>query len=143
MNPLLSRLRRDSDGSVMIEFALIGPVLLTMLFGVLQIGLGMQNYNAMRSISADIARFAVVSRQAGATVSPTTLKARADQIASAAPYGLMADRFTSTVSVAGTQRVSGATEYTIELEYDVPTFLGFVGIDEIPLTFSRPIFVVS
>jgi Flp pilus assembly protein TadG len=143
LNRLLSRLRRNNDGAVMIEFALIGPVLLTMLFGVLQIGLGMQNYNAMRSISADVARFAVVSRQAGTTVTTTSLKARADQIASAAPYGLMANRFTSTVSVAGTQRVTGATEYTIQLQYDVPTFLGFVGVDEIPLTFSRPIFVVS
>jgi hypothetical protein len=47
------------------------------------------------------------------------------------------------VSLAGTQRVPGATEYTMQLQYNVPTFLGFIGVGEIPLTFTRPIFVVT
>jgi Flp pilus assembly protein TadG len=51
LHTLLARIRRDRRGAVMVEFALIGPALLAMLFGVLQFGLGMQNYNALRSIS--------------------------------------------------------------------------------------------
>jgi hypothetical protein len=43
---------------------------------------------------------------------------------------------------AATQRVSGATEMTLTLTYNIPTFLSIVGIGEIPLTFTRPIFVV-
>jgi Flp pilus assembly protein TadG len=126
-----------------IEFALVGPVLLAMLMGVLQIGLGMQNYNALRAISADAARFAVVRGQTGAAVSTTSLENYADGIAAAAPYGLAATRFQSTATLAGTQRVVGATEYTLQLQYNVPTFLGFIGVGEIPLTYSRPIFVVA
>lgn len=143
MTRLLSTLRRDRQGSVIIEFALIGPVLLTMLMGVLQIGIGMQNYNALRAVSADVARFAVVSAQDGNAVSVTSLEARADLIASRAPYGLVATRFQSTVSVAGTQRIAGAIEYNVQLQYNVPTLLGFVGVGAIPLSYNRPIFVVS
>jgi Flp pilus assembly protein TadG len=139
----LPNIRRDREGSVVIEFALIGPVLLAMLMGVLQIGLGMQNYNALRGISAETARFAVVTRQADGTVSTTSLENHADSLAVAPPYGLAAARFQSNVSLAGTQRVPGATEYTLQLQYNVPTFLGFIGVGEIPLTFTRPIFVVT
>lgn len=142
MTRLFPRLRRDTDGSVVIEFALIGPVLLAMLMGVLQIGLGMQNYNALRSISADTARFAVVTRQDDNPVTTTSLEDHADGIASAAPYGLAATRFTSTVTQEATSRIDGATEYTLQLQYNVPTFLGFIGVGEIPMTYSRPIFVV-
>jgi Flp pilus assembly protein TadG len=140
---LLARLLRDSGGSVVIEFALIGPVLLAMLMGVLQIGLGMQNYNALRNISADTARFAVITRQTGDPITTTALENHADGIAAASPYGLAAARFQSTATLAGTQRVDGATEYTLQLQYNVPTFLGFIGVGEIPLTYNRPIFVVS
>lgn len=143
MTRLLPRLRRETDGSVIIEFALIGPVLLAMLLGVLQIGLGMQNYNALRSISADVSRFAVVTRQAGNPVSTSALETYTDGLATAAPYGLANARFQSTVTLAANQRVAGATEYTLQLQYNVPTFLGFIGIDEIPLSYSRPIFVVT
>ena len=34
-NPIVA-LRKDCAGSVVVEFAILGPVLLTMLFGVLQ-----------------------------------------------------------------------------------------------------------
>ena len=62
MTRLFKRLAHDLQGSVAIEFALIGPVFLTMFLGVLQIGIGMQNYNALRGISADVARYAVVKK---------------------------------------------------------------------------------
>jgi Flp pilus assembly protein TadG len=135
-------LRDDRSGSVVIEFAILAPVLITMLMGVLQMGLAMQNYNALRSVAAEASRYAVVQRQRNTTLATSAVEARARTVAIAAPYGLKTGRLTVACTNAATQRVSGATEMTLTLTYNIPTFLSIVGIGEIPLTFTRPIFVV-
>ncbi len=141
MTRKLTSLRADLRGSAAVEFALIGPAFLALFFGVIQIGSGMQNYNALRGISAEVARHAVVSRQTGAQVNPNNLQTYATTKATAAPYGLQDSRFVATVTQPAT-RVTGATEYTIRLTYNVPTFLGFIGVDNIPLTYTQSVFVV-
>jgi Flp pilus assembly protein TadG len=144
---LHSKLHRDQAGSVMVEFALIGPALLAMLFGVLQFGIGMQNYNALRAISADVARYAVVDAQDAAAQSDMTmrdtnaeLEAYAREIARVAPYGLQDSRLTVTVTSVPT-RVDGASERTLDLRYNVPSMLGMIGINSIPISYSRPVFI--
>lgn len=144
---LLARLRQDCSGSVMVEFAILGPAMLTMLFGVLQFGIGMQNYNALRSVSADLARYAVINAQDAAAQSDMTLRdtndeleAYAVEIASTAPYGLQADRLTVTVTSVPT-RIDEASERTITLRYNIPSVLGMIGIDSIPITYTRPVFI--
>lgn len=151
MNPArndFTRLIRDSRGSVVIEFALIGPTMLAMLFGVLQFGIGMQNYNAVRSITAEVARYAVIDAQDAAAHSDMTmrdtnteLEAYAREIASASPYGLQADRITVTVTSVPT-RIAGSSERTITVQYNIPSFLGIIGINSIPVRYSRPVFIV-
>lgn len=142
MRRLLS-LRKNSEGSAAVEFALVGPVFLGMFMGVLQIGVGMWNYNALRGISADVARYAVVNYQTANRLSVVQLQNYATGVATTAPYGLLHERYVVTVAPATTQRIAGATEYTMTMTYDVPTFLGVLGIDEIPLSYSRPIFVIA
>lgn len=144
---LLAALRRDRSGSVIVEFAILGPAMLAMLFGVLQFGIGMQNYNALRSVSADLARYAVIDAQDAAAQSDMTLRdtnaqleAYAEEIASAAPYGLRADRLTVTVTSVPT-RIDEASERTITLQYNIPSLLGMIGIDSIPITYTRPVFI--
>lgn len=140
---LLRRLRTDRDGSVAVEFALIGPALFGMLLGVLHIGIGMQNYNALRSVSGDVARFAVVNYQTRNRLSASQLEDYANGRASQAPYSLQRSRFEAHMAQATTQRVAGAVEYTLQLTYMVPTLLGVIGIDEFPITFTRPVFVIA
>lgn len=145
---LLTRaLRRDQAGSVAMEFALIGPAMLTMLLGVLQIGIGMQNYNALRSVSAEVARYAVVNAQDAAAQSNMTLRdtndeleTYAQEIATDSPYGLQANKLTVTVTSVPT-RVDGASERSIQLQYNIPSVLGIIGIDSIPITYTRPFFI--
>lgn len=140
----LLRLVRDRKGGVLIEFALLGPVVITLLLGVLQMGMAMQAYNALRSASSDVARFAVVERQKGTTLNTTALTTKARAVAKNTPYMLLETNLTTaTVSVAGTQRVNGATEYTLQYNYSVPNILQITGLGAIPLSYSRPIFVVS
>lgn len=143
MRRLISLLRTNQTGSVAVEFALVGPLLIGMLMGVLQIGVGMQNYNALRGISADVARYSVINYQTANRLTVGQLQDYANGVAATAPYGLVRERFTATIEPAASQRVLGATEYTITLDYDVPTMLSILGIDEIPLSYSRPIFVIE
>ena len=139
----LALLRYDQTASAAVEFALIGPAFLAMFFGVMQVGIGMQNYNALRSISADTARWAVVNYQTGNQKTAIQMQQQATDLAAAPPYGLeVSPRFTAFVSSPTIQRVAGATEFRITLTYQVRTFLSFIGIGEIPLTYTRPIFVI-
>jgi len=143
MRHIVRRFRHEKSGSVAVEFALIGPALIAMFMGVLQIGIGMQNYNALRGISTDVARYAVVNYQTANHLTTSQLQDYANGVAIRAPYGLQRVRFNATISTATTQRVTGATEYTMQLTYRVPTFLAVIGLRDIPLTYNRPIFVLS
>lgn len=139
---LASSLRSDQDGSAAVEFALVGPAFLAMFMGVMQVGIGMQNYNALRSVSAEAARYAVVNYQRSNLVTAIQIQDYAQTVATTPPYGLTRARFTPFVSTPVVQRVAGATEFQIRLSYRIPTFLSVIGIDDIPLTYTRPIFVI-
>ena len=143
MKKLLAALRRNETAAAAVEFALIGPAFITMFLGVIQVGMGMQQYNALRSISADTARYAVINYQKSNLLTAIQLQTYAKNAAKAAPYGLEASRFTAFVSTPVTQRVAGATEYQIRITYRVRTWLGVIGLGEIPLTYTRPIFVLA
>lgn len=137
------KLRLDNRGSVAVEFAIIGPAMLAMMLGVFQVGIGMQNYNAMRSVAAETARIAIVNYQTGNKLSNSQLADHAKTVGISPPYSLQSDRLTTNVDDAAVQRVAGARELTVTLTYHVPTFLSIIGIADIPLSFSRPIFVVT
>lgn len=139
----IRQLWRASDGSAIVEFAILGPVMLGMMFAVLQIGIGMQNYNALRGIAADTARYSVVNYQSGNKLSTTQLSTFARSTATRPPYGLIGSRLTATVELAGTQRVTGATELTVSLTYQVPTALSVLSMGDIPIQYSRPVFLLN
>ena len=143
MKKLLISLRRNETAAAAVEFALIGPAFLTMFFGIAQVGVGMQQYNALRSISADTARYTVINYQKSNLLTAIQVQDYANNAAKSAPYGLEANRFTSFVSVPVTQRVTGAAEYQIRVTYRVRTWLGIIGMSDIPLTYTRPIFVLT
>ena len=133
----------DSSGSVAVEFALIGPVLIGGMLAVLQFGLGMQNYNALRSISADTARYAAVNLQKKSTIDNAAIKQFATTTAAAPPYGLNGNRLTVACTDDTTQNITGATRKTLTLDYKIPSMLAMFKINEIPLTYSRPIIVIN
>ena len=93
MRALASRLLQNASGAVAVEFALIGPLLIAMMLGVFQVGMGMQNYNALRAISADMARYAVVSYQSGNEIDNDAIRFHGRSIATRSPYSLESARF--------------------------------------------------
>ena len=140
---LLRCLARETAGSTLVEFALIGPTVMLLMIGVLQVGMALQSYNAIRNVAAETARFAVVEYQRGLEPTTGALEAKAEAIASATPYMLKADAFAATVADAATQRVDGARELTITVTYTIPTVLPFDDWSSPSINFSRPIFVLS
>lgn len=139
----LRQFRDDCSGSAIIEFAILAPTILTLLIGVVQVGLWMQTYNALRSVAADSGRFVAVEYQ-----KPDNRISNADMALWAknkaiSDYLFDSTQLTTSVVDAGTQSIGGITEKTITISYTMDSYLGIVGIDAIPVTFSRPIFVSS
>lgn len=139
----LARLRDDTQGSMIVEFALLGPALILMLFGVLQVGIGLQSYNAMRNLSADVARYAMVQYQTGNELSNSQIRAFARNHAQGAPYMMDPDRLGVVIEDAAVQRVTGAKELEIAITYRMTSLLEFVGIEMPTLDFDRPIFLLD
>lgn len=137
-------LLRDESGSMAIEFALLVPALVAMLLGVFQIGMTMHSYNAMRSAAADIARYTVVQYQNGSFRDTNDLTTTARSIATAAPYSLDTSRLSKAqVTRSQVQRVAGTTEMEVALVYRSPSVMNLIGVSDITLTFSQPVFLVE
>jgi Flp pilus assembly protein TadG len=138
----LTSLQRDARGSALVEFAIAGPALFIMLFGVFQTAVWLQNYNAVRSVASDVARQILVQYQRNNTLSDAQIQGIAVSTAVTAPYLLDSENLTVAVSRPAS-RVTGATEINIGITYDLPNFLPFVTLDQLDVEYSRPIFVVN
>lgn len=150
MNQVARYLRdlcRNQRGGAAVEFALVAPVFIAMLLGILQIAVGMQSYNALRNIASDAARHALVESQVTTPTDIDTFRADLDTWATtratSSPYLLRSDLIDVTVTEPTTQRVADATELSIALSYEVPTFLTFMGWTSPTITFTRPVFISS
>lgn len=137
---LLPRLLRDRTAATAIEFAMLGPALITMLLGILQIGFAMHAYNALRGISGDVGRHVSVEYQKSNELSQQQIELLAEAIAVQAPY-LLSGEVDVEVTDAAIQRVVGAREMTFSITYTVPSALDIIGIGEFDISYSRPIFV--
>lgn len=136
----LTRLLGDQRGGALMEFGILAPAIFTMMFGVLQVGLQMQNYNALRSVASDVARYTVVEYQKLDKLSATQIEDKTRAIAVGSPYLLDTDRITVQVTTP-TSEITGATKFNVALTYVPPNFLNIVGLGAITLNYNRPIYV--
>lgn len=143
MRRFFGQLRKDCQGAMVVEFALIAPVFLLLVFGVLQVGFALQNYNALRNVSADVARYAVVQGQSGNMLSTSQLRTYAINTSQGAPYLLQGDRVNAVVTRPDSQRVTGAEELQITVTYQIESMIEFAGIDMPFITYTRPIFIAN
>jgi Flp pilus assembly protein TadG len=137
----LQRLGSDRRGSTIIEFGLLAPAFIVMLLGVLQVGIGLQNYNAMRSLSADVARYAMIEKAKGTVMSNSALQTYAENLGSGAPYLLIANNLDVTIEPATTPQISDASELTLTVEYQIPSVLEGLGLEGPEIDYQRPIFL--
>lgn len=140
---MIARLRRlsgDSTGSVLVEFGILAPAIITLMLGVVQVGMWMQTYNALRSVAAESGRYVAVEYQKANRISNVqmALWARDRAISN---YMMEAGQVNTSVVDSGTQSIAGVTEKTLTINYTMGSIMQIVGIDGIPVSFSRPIFV--
>ena len=140
---VFARLNDDESGVAAIEFGLLGSFMIAVLLGVLQVGIAMQNYNALRGVSAELSRYAVVQYQAGNELTNSQLETYGSALATSSPYLLPNVGTSVAVTPAATQRVSGATELNLQVTTQVASVLGMIGINSFPISHTRPIFVID
>ena len=68
---------RNENGQTMVEFALVLPVLVVLLFGIIQFGTAFNNYVSLTDAVRAGARVAAVSRQSSTPVADTVAKVMA------------------------------------------------------------------
>lgn len=136
----LRGLRRDSAGSTIIEFAILAPAIVTLFLGILQVGMWMQSYNALRSVAADTGRYTAVQYQRVNKISniamATWARNRAIDV-----YLFKAENISTDVTDAANQRIVGVTEKTLTVTATYKSIMSVVGIGDQTVTFARPIFV--
>lgn len=151
-----NRMLRDERGSVLIEFALLAPAVIMLLIGVVQVGLHIQNSNAVRNLAADGARFAVVESQLDRPSSTDTVETWIRSHAVGSRYNLKADRLNICVTSSGTaaspgcpdevaavtSRISGVREMQIRIIYNAPNHLPFID-GALKLDYTRPVFLLT
>jgi len=143
MKAKLRTLPSDTQGGPLIEFALLAPIFILALIGVLQLAVYLQNYNAVRSVTSDGARYVMVEYQKNNTVTDEQIRSVVLGLAVNAPYLLDTDRLSIDIDRSGTSRISGATEIDIDVSYTPPDYLPQAGIQAFTVSYSRPVFVVN
>ena len=63
---LCGRITRGSRGQSLIEFVLMMPILMIMIFGIIDFGMGLRSYISLTNATREGARFAAVGNPAGA-----------------------------------------------------------------------------
>ena len=142
----MSRLRRlaaSTRGASAVEFALLAPVFIALMIGVVEVGIYMQNYNAVRSLAGDAARFAAVEYQKNNLATESTLEVNIQAMGVASPYNLNNDLLVVDVNEVIPSRVNGAREFDLDITYSLPDIIGGTSIDNITLNYSRPLFVLD
>jgi Flp pilus assembly protein TadG len=142
----MSRLRRlaaSTRGASAVEFALLAPVFIALMIGVVEVGVYMQNYNAVRSLAGDAARFAAVEYQKNNVVTESTLETNIQAMGIASPYNLNNNLLVVDVNEVIPSRVNGAREFDLDITYNLPDIIGGTTVDNITLNYSRPLFVLD
>lgn len=139
---LLRAIWTDCRGAMAVEFALVGPLMITVMLGVVQIGMSMWNFNGLRGVASDTARFAVINYQTNNELTNAQIQSYGRALATQ-DYGMVDSNLTITVVAVDAPRVAGATELTMTINYNFSTLLSIIGIPDIPMSYSRPIFLMT
>lgn len=135
------RLLPDRRGNAMVEFALIGPTMLLVMVAVVQVGLHIQNYNAVRNLAADGSRFAVVQYQNGTKSPAAAIETWIRAKAVSGVYNLDTNRLEVVVTPAAASRLAGMTEMEIAVSYAAPDYLWSTAANSLNINYTRPVFL--
>ena len=137
---LARSLLRNRDGASMVEFALLAPIMIVMLLGILAIGLQMQSYNALRGIAYDVSRRTVVEYQKSNQLTTAQIEQIAASTARSSPYRLSSSQFDASATTALTGMV-GARKIVLSLSYTPPRIIKLFNLHPPTITQTESIIV--
>lgn len=137
----IQALRRSRDGAAAVEFALISPLLITLMLGIFQAGLWMATYNSLRSAANDTGRYVTVKYQKSERITNIDIAVEARRRATTAPYSLDPNKLTTYVADSTTQSIDKVTEKNLKIVYSMPNIMQFAGMQDFQISYSRPLFV--
>ena len=112
---------RDEKGNAIIEFALVLPLLLLVLFGITEFGRAIMVTNVLHTASREGARLAVVSELSDTL----SVQARVQEVCAASnitPKTILIEYSVETKSM----RVSVTADFTVLSVSALPTFTGII-----------------
>lgn len=136
----LAALLRDARGAAAVEFAILAPIIFGLMLGVLQLGLHMHNFNAIRAVATDTARYTIVEYQKGNKLTDEQIKTKAIALAVNAPYLLDSENLTVNMTRPVTD-VVGTIRMNVEVIYTPTGMLSVLGVGSPTMKFNRPIYV--
>lgn len=112
--------RRNEEGAGVVEFALVAPLFVMLLFGLVEFGLAMYNKGVLTNASREAARFGVVYSTPRKT--QAEIRAKAQEYLTKAGF-----RDTATITVTGAQGNSGSPlSVTVSYPYDFQVLPNFI-----------------
>ena len=138
---LLKALLRDQRGATVIEFAFAFPVLIVMLWAIVQLGFILRANAGIQQALGEGARFATLC------LSPTILgctpptRAAVEARMEASVAGTELGTFNAELPTVGTS--GGATYYDLRVNYTMPTSLLLFPGPTVTLSKSKRVWVVS
>lgn len=136
----LRQLIASNRAAATIEFAILAPVIFSLMLGVLQIGLHMHDYNAIRSVASETARYTIVEFQKGNDLTDEQIETKAAAFAVNAPYLLTSDNL-DVVASRPTTDITGTIKVNIQVNYTPTSLLNVIGIGAPTMTVNRPVYV--
>ncbi len=125
---MIKSMIKNEEGQALSEFALVLPVMLLILFGIIQFGIIFNNYIEITAASRQGARTGAVSQSAGCSAEPSDITSAAQQAATGLNMSTMT--VTSNISTLcaannGTVPEGGELTVTVTYPYTV-SILGLV-----------------
>jgi Flp pilus assembly protein TadG len=136
-------LRRSQSGAAVVEFGLLAPLFFMMLFGVLQTGIYLQNYNAVQSVTSDAARHVMIEYQKDNPLAEDQIRSVLLGMATTSPYLLNTDRIEIDIDSSGPSRVTGTTEIDVRVRYTLSDFVPGVELPLSVIDYNRSVWVAG
>jgi hypothetical protein len=113
-----------------------------LMLGVLQIGLQMQNYNALRSVAADTVRYTMIEYQKEDKLTADQIQSKAISYATNTPYGLVPANLIATVTTPATD-IAGMKKFQLVMTYTPPNLLGVIEVHAPTMSWTRVFYVTA
>lgn len=143
IRPFLKHLRKAEGGSTVVEFALAAPIAIALMTGVIQIGIAMQSYNALRGLSGDLARQTVVQYSIGVELTDQQIENDARARAIAAPYLLNNENLDINAVTADSSGIAEVKQIDVTISYNIRSIIPGIKDSSLPLSIEKSIFVID